>query len=112
MKALKVRRTEKAPETLVLGSEFKLPENRPRQQRRIPQLREYPPVVAELFRRSIDSRREKLRNGRFSFRDVEAAIEAVGANLHWTRADTFLDEIARSRNVRQLLGAPRTYSGR
>ena len=35
--------------------------------------------------------------------DVQRAVSDAGVQLTWVRADTFLPEIARSRNVRKLL---------
>jgi len=105
-RALKVRRASTRPTALKLHDEFHLPHDRPRQQRRIPQLREYPRVIAELFRQAFDAQNSAIRRAKFSFEDVQKAITKAGATLHWTRRDTFLDEIARSRNVKLILEEP------
>jgi len=88
---------------VVLADRFDLPEDRPRTQRRIPHAKNYPQVVAALFAACFDAAGGRLRRGLFGFADVQAAITATGANLPWTRADTFVQELARSRNVRKLL---------
>ncbi len=106
LKALRMRRTIKLPDAIRLTNKFALPEDRPRQHRRIPQLREYPPVISALFRRAFDEKAQALTRPKFSFEDVQAAIAGAKATMHWTRRDTFLDEIARSRNVRQILAEP------
>ncbi len=82
---------------------FLLPEDRPRTQKRVPQILHYPPVVEYLFERAYDAKNGELTRPRFSFRDVQRAIAATGVNLAWTRADTFVPEIARSRNVLQII---------
>ncbi len=93
----------KPGEVLRLSEDFELPEDRPRTLRRIPQILNYPPVVRHLFERAYDEKAGRLWRGRFTFGDVQEAIAATGVNLFWTRADTFLQEIARSRNIRQIL---------
>lgn len=84
---------------------FDLPEDRPRTLKRIPHVRNYPPVIAHLFAAAYDSERKRLKEGRFTFADVEAAIRETGVALPWTRADTFVQELARSRRVRHLLAS-------
>lgn len=88
---------------LALGSDFPLPEDRPRTLKRIPHVASYPPVVAHLFGRAFDEKTGKVRRAYFTFADVTAAISATGVNLSWTRPDTFVQEIARSRNVLRIL---------
>lgn len=90
--------------SLALSAEFVLPEDRPRTLKRIPHIVQYPPVVKYLFDRAYDTIRGEMRRSRFTFADVQKAIEATGVNLSWSRADTFLSEIARSRNVLRILG--------
>ncbi len=95
----------KPSRVIELTDEFRLPDERPRTLRRIPQILNYPPVVAHLFAKAFDATTKRLRDSRFSFADVQEAIAKTGVNLSWTRADTFLAEIARSRNVRSILAA-------
>jgi DNA (cytosine-5)-methyltransferase 1 len=97
------RRPMKPSVPLLLRDEFKLPEDRPRTLKRIPHVENYPAVVRHLFERAYDAETGVLQRPRFTFGDVRAAIEATGVNLSWTRADTFVSEIARSRNLRQIL---------
>ncbi|MGH7226898.1 MAG: DNA cytosine methyltransferase, partial [Gemmataceae bacterium] len=93
----------KPREYICLPTEFALPEDRPRTRQRIPHLVHYPPVVKYLFERAYDATEGKMRQARFTFADVRKAIAATGVNLSWTRADSFVSEIARSRNVRQII---------
>jgi DNA (cytosine-5)-methyltransferase 1 len=93
----------KPQQDIVLPSAFVLPTDRPRTLKRIPHMVHYPPVVKYLFERAFDADRAQLRQARFTFADVQKAIEATGVDLSWSRADTFLPEIARSRNVRRIL---------
>lgn len=104
------RTTASEPRTIQLGEGFTLPENRPRSLRRIPQIRQFPPVIAFLFAKAFDPLRKRLRTATFTFDDVRLAIEATGVNLHWVRDDTFLSEIARSRRVNEML-APALSQG-
>lgn len=90
---------------IALPDSFVLPDERPRTLKRIPHVIHYPPVVKYLFERAFDASRSELRSPRFTFADVQQAIEATGVDLSWTRADTFLPEIARSRNVRRILAS-------
>ena len=95
----------KPVEAVRLVDTFSLPDDRPRTLRRIPHLDHYPRVVAYLFEHSYDETTNRLWRQRFAFEDVLEAIRATGAELPWTRADTFVQEIGRSRNVRQILDA-------
>jgi DNA (cytosine-5)-methyltransferase 1 len=106
MKALGVGSTRTVPARIQLTDEFELPEDRPKQHKRIPQMGEYPPVIAHLFESRFDKVRRELKEARFTFADVQAAIAATGVDLSWTRADTFLSEVARSRNVKRFLSVP------
>ncbi len=92
----------KPTEPIRLSEEFPLPEDRPRTLKRIPHVVHYPPVIGWLFAKALDGSGRLVRP-RFSFGDVQAAIQATRSLLPWTRADTFVQEIARSRNVRQIL---------
>jgi DNA (cytosine-5)-methyltransferase 1 len=92
----------KPSEAIRLSDDFPLPDDRPRTLKRIPHVLHYPPVVDRLFANACDGSGRLVRP-RFSFADVRAAIRATGAKLPWTRADTFVQEIARSRNVRRIL---------
>lgn len=107
---LRGRTTERNPPSIRLGDEFTLPENRPRSLKRIPQIKQFPPVIAFLFAKAFDVSRRRLRRASFTFDDVQRAIQATGVNLHWTRKDTFLSEIARSRRVNEML-APALSQG-
>jgi hypothetical protein len=51
----------------------------------------------------MDEKTQLLKKSKFTFEDVKEAIAQTGVNLNWTRADTFLLEIARSRNVIRIL---------
>lgn len=109
LKALGVGSTRIVPARIELIDDFELPEDRPRQHKRIPQMREYPPVIAHLFQARFDKVRRKLKEARFTFADVELAIAATGVDLSWTRPDTFLSEVARSRNVKRFLQVPLSH---
>lgn len=98
--------SRRVPKTLVLHDRFVLPNNRPRALKRIPQIKQFPPVVAWLFNRAYDATYKKIRRATFSFADVQEAIRATDVNLTWTRPDTFLAEIARSRRVEEILAEP------
>ena len=86
-----------------VGDVFRLPADRPRGQRRLPQVVHFPPVIAALFTDRFTADGRRRADPRFSTRDVQDAILATGVQLGCVRADTFLDEIARSRNARVLL---------
>ncbi|MBY0523925.1 MAG: DNA cytosine methyltransferase [Gemmataceae bacterium] len=93
----------KPKKLIALLDEFTLPDDRPRTLRRIPHVRNYPPVVQFLFSNAYHEKSERLWRAKFTFKDVREAIETTGVHLPWTRADTFVQEIARSRNVLQIL---------
>ena len=100
--ALGIRPTR--PRTaIVLGDRFRLPADRPRSLKRIPQVVHYPPVIERLIATRFDAARKRLTDPTFTFADVQRAVSDTGVQLTWIRADTFLGEIARSRNVRKLL---------
>lgn len=99
-------RTTDSPKSVRLSNVFDIPEDRPRQKARIPQMREFPPVITQLFRERFNSSNNKLSRAKFTFEDVKKAIEQTGVNLSWVRGDTFLQEIARSRNVKSILATP------
>ncbi|MBY0514640.1 MAG: DNA cytosine methyltransferase [Gemmataceae bacterium] len=96
-------RPAKPKAAIELADEFHLPPERPRTLRRIPQVVHYPPVIERLFRDRFDAARRKLLASEFTFADVQKAIADTGVSLGWVRRDTFLSEIARSRNVTRLL---------
>jgi DNA (cytosine-5)-methyltransferase 1 len=83
-----------------LSDAFRLPADRPRGQRRLPQVVHFPPVVAALFAATTADGRRTLR---FTAADIHRAISVTGAELGSVRPDTFVDEIARSRNAAALL---------
>jgi DNA (cytosine-5)-methyltransferase 1 len=99
-------KSRRVPKSIVLHNNFVLPANRPRTLKRIPQIEQFPPVVAWLFARAFDPKRRVVGRARFTFSDVQEAIRATGVNLTWARPDTFLAEIARSRRVEEILAAP------
>jgi DNA (cytosine-5)-methyltransferase 1 len=101
--------TTKAPKPIPLPETFILPEDRPRTLKRIPQLQEFPPVLAHIFDQAFDSKRKCLRRKTFTFAHVEEAIRSTNANLHWVREETFLPEIARSRSVLEILAPIRRH---
>jgi DNA (cytosine-5)-methyltransferase 1 len=102
LKAIGVRPSR--PRTsIVLGDQFFLPEDRPRSLKRIPQVIHYPPVIERLIAVRFDAARKRLTNPSFTFDEVRRAVSDTGVQLTWIRAETFLSEIARSRNVRTLL---------
>ncbi len=105
LEVLSPARTKRAPKALALPDTFLLPEDRPRTLKRIPVMREFPPVVHHLFATAFDPRKRRLRKASFTFDDVQDAISATGSNLHWVRKDTFLAEIARSRRVNEILAS-------
>jgi DNA (cytosine-5)-methyltransferase 1 len=92
----------KPTQVVRLSDNFPLPDDRPRTLKRIPHVVHYPPVIARLFENALDGSGRLVRPC-FSFADVQAAIQATQSKLPWTRADTFVQEIARSRNARQIL---------
>jgi len=98
-----------APEAIKLSETFQLPSNRPRQSKRIPQVREFPKVIERIFFSGFDCQHRRLWKSRFTFDDVLSAIESTGANLKWVRRDTFVRELARSRNVKKLLETPLSF---
>lgn len=103
LKALAVPTTKRKPKAIVLGETFILPDDRPRTLKRIPVLKEFPPVVDCLFKDAFDPGRKRLRKPAFTFADVERAIRETGANLPWVREDSFLGELARSRQLKKIL---------
>jgi len=107
MRALGVKYRGRVPSPVELTETFSLPEDRPRQSKRLPQVRMYPPVIRALFQRAYDESAKKLRRPRFTFADVQQVIKETGVNLNSTRENTFIQEIARSRNVLKLLAYPR-----
>ena len=86
-----------------LPTEFRLPDDRPRTLKRLPQIVHFTPVVDLLFQRAYDPATKRVAAARFDFDDVRRAIAETGVNLSWVRSDTFVAEIARSRNVRRIL---------
>ena len=102
LRALGIR-PMKPKKAIPLTDDFHLPPDRPRSLKRIPQVLHYPPVIEKLFLDRFDEVGRKLSSSRFSFVDVQKAIAETGVTLTWVRSDTFLTEIARSRNVLRLL---------
>ncbi|MBL8866452.1 MAG: DNA cytosine methyltransferase, partial [Planctomycetia bacterium] len=102
MKALELEPT-RPTKTLVMNDEYRLPPERPRSLKRIPQVLHFPPVIAHLFADRFNDERQTLTNGKFTFEEVKRAVGETGVQLTWIRPDTFLSEISRSRNVRKLL---------
>lgn len=86
-----------------LSDEFKLPSERPMQHRRITQLEEWPKIITYLFEQSIDARRQTLDAPEFSIDDVRKAYLATKAKMPRNPPERFLSDLARSRNVRELL---------
>lgn len=106
MQTLKIKCDSPSTTTIKLGDEFPLPDNRPRQKARIPQMREFPPVINRLFERCYDLKTRRINDGRFTFKNVMQSVKDTKANLSWVRPDTFLAEISRSRNVSNILKRP------
>ncbi len=102
LKALGIR-PARPKRVIELTDEFHLADDRPRTLKRIPQVLHFPPVIQHLFEKRFDTKNTKLKTSRFSFEDVQCAILETGSELTWVRGDTFLAEIARSRNVLKLL---------
>ncbi len=102
LRALRIRPV-KPKRAIELGDEFHLPPERPRSLKRIPQILHFPPVIEKLFLDRFDEANGRLTAPKFSFIDVQKAIASTGVALTWVRSDTFLAEIARSRNVLRLL---------
>ena len=100
--ALGIRPT-KPRRAVALSDAFHLPADRPRSLKRIPQVVHYPPVIERLIAARYDAGRDRLTAPTFTFADVQRAVAAAGVQLTWIRADTFLPDIARSRNVLKLL---------
>ena len=100
---------ERPAEILQLPSEFALPDDRPRQHRRITQLSEWPKILKHLLQNARGARGGLVRPD-FSVADVEKAYEATGANMPRNPARRFLADLARSRNVAKLL-LPVTQAG-
>lgn len=95
----------KPREPVCLAGDFGLPKDRPKMLKRIPYIKNYPPVIARLFATAYDADKRCLRQSRFTFQNVQDAIRLTGVTLPWTRPDTFVQELARSRRVRQLLAS-------
>ena len=92
------------PETeLHLSESFSLPEGTRKMERRIPHAANYPPVIDYLFAKRFDPDLGTMTDPTISFSDVEEAIEKTGVNLRWVRADTFLSDLSRSRNLGPIL---------
>ena len=89
--------------SIALSDVFHLPPDRPRTLKRIPQVVHYPPVIERLFSDRYNDESKSLHLATFSFADVQKAVIDTGVQLTWIRADTFLNEIARSRNLRILI---------
>lgn len=100
---------ERPTEVLELPHEFALPEVRPKQQRRIAQLSEWPKILEHLLVRARDSKGRLVRPD-FSVEDVEEAYVATAANMPRNPARRFLSDLARSRNVAKLM-EPVTRAG-
>lgn len=94
---------EKPKVSFPLTNVFHLPAERPRTLKRIPQVLNFPPVIEKLFASRFDLVEKRLKRPRFTFAEVLDAVRDTGVELTWIRADTFLSEIARSRNVKRLL---------
>ena len=98
-----------APEPMELEYRFDLPEDRPRHQRRIVQLDEFPKVVDHLFKKAYNKKKRVLTRGEFDVEDIRVAIVATDANMPRTRPERFLDDLARSRNVAKLVAGPAAH---
>lgn len=93
---------ERPSDVLSLSGGFDLPEERPRQHRRITQLSEWPKIIEHLLHGAHDGRGRLVRPD-FSVEDIEKAYAATGANMPRNPARRFLSDLARSRNVGKLL---------
>ncbi len=93
----------KPTKMIAMTDDFHLPPERPRSLKRIPQVVHFPPVIRKLFEDRYDASRSEVFQSRFTFDEVREAIVSTGVQLTWVRADTFLPEIGRSRNVLRLL---------
>jgi DNA (cytosine-5)-methyltransferase 1 len=94
-------------ESVQLQNAFVLPDNRPRHQKRLAHSAHYPPLVTRLFSMCFDLEKGRLLKRGFTFQMVEQAITESGVTVPWLRADNFIAEIARSRNLIDLLAEPR-----
>jgi hypothetical protein len=100
---------QRPTEVMELPREFALPDVRPKQHRRIPQLSEWPKILEHLLVRARDSKGRLVRPD-FSVEDVEVAYAATAANMPRNPARRFLADLARSRNVGKLM-EPVTRAG-
>lgn len=106
MDALGIRPAELERPAVQLGDRFELPEDRPKQQARIPIVAEFPKVIAHLWARAWDEAKQKLVRPEFSTEDIQRAMTESGAELPRVRADRFLIDTARYRGVEKLISEP------
>jgi DNA (cytosine-5)-methyltransferase 1 len=85
-----------------LSDSFTLPDNRPKQQPRITQSREWPKIVMALFESCCDENGCLIRED-FCVKDIEEAYRATNAKMPRNPASRFLADIARSRNRMKIM---------
>jgi DNA (cytosine-5)-methyltransferase 1 len=95
---------ERPKEFVELNDDFRLPDDRPSQQPRITQAEEWPKIIHHLLEQAHD-KHGRLVNPEFSIVDVERAYAATHAHMPRNPARRFLADLARSRNLEQILKA-------
>jgi len=88
---------------LEMSDDFSVPKDHRKHHTRIKQLTEWPKVVEELLKQAGPTTSGAVKRPDFSTSDVKAAGSKTGALMQRTPPDRFLEDIARSRNRRELL---------
>lgn len=106
LRALGIDKDSLPRPSVTLLDEFRLPEDRPKSERRIPYKREFPKVINYLWENRLDSDHPSSVEPAITPAAIAEAIEATDAALPRVRPDRFLLEAKRFRGVRNLLSVP------
>ncbi len=108
--ALSIGRDERKPNrSIQLQNSFPLIEGRKKHEKRISHLDEFPKVINYLFLQRFNAKTGVLSNRRFTFQQIAEAIEQSSANMPRVRPDSFISEISRTRNAKQILEGPLSH---
>ncbi len=92
--------------TLTLEHEFPLAEDRKKREKRISHVDELPKVINHLFQERFDQPTNTLLKQGFTLSDIAEAITQSGANMPRIRPESFISELSRTRNAKQILALP------
>jgi DNA (cytosine-5)-methyltransferase 1 len=100
--------TSEVPQPVVLADNFELPAQRPKHAKRVVRSEQLPKVVNYLFN-SLREKGDNVSALAFDVKQIQSAMEHSGAELPQITPESFLDNLARSRNLLQMIAHPVRY---